>query len=59
MKAFLKALAAAAASGAASGLTVAHVDPTANPKVIGTIALAGAITGVLHYLLPSPLKPAE
>jgi hypothetical protein len=55
VKTLLKSLAAAAISGAVTGITAANVDGSASPKAVGAIALAGAVMGVLHYLTASPL----
>lgn len=55
MTTLLKALAMAAVSGAAGALAHATTDGNANPKATAAMALAGAVTGVVGYLMKSPI----
>lgn len=59
MQTFLKALAMAAVSGAAAAIAHASTDGTANPQATAAVALAGALSGVVAYLMKSPIaRPA-
>jgi hypothetical protein len=54
MKKWLKLLASAAITGAASGLTTAAAVPQPTFKAIGSVAAVGAIGGVVNYILRNP-----
>ena len=55
MQTLLKSLGMAAVSGAAAAIAHASTDGTANPKATAAVALAGAISGVVAYLMKSPI----